>query len=178
MLTGEERESIRQMLFDSDAYTTGRDDLIVAAIVPAIEAIVAARVVKMTDQVPRVASSLDDLRVGQVVAIGVKDYGIWHLAEILIVDKAGCAGGATVELSSTSEQVGFGFSEATWVILESEPVTVSREAFDRLDDALRETDKPMKAGAETTTVDAYWLESLGSAARALVDEVRGQTDVG
>lgn len=96
-------------------------------------------------RVPRVATSLDDLRVGQVVA--------WEtLCDGWMVD--------------TNDQPwsAVAFRECSPIVILSdpppEPVTVSREAFDRLADAV-------------SGVEEWWHKDAYEAARALVEEVRG-----
>lgn len=104
----------------------------------------------MTDT-PRVAESLDDLRVGQVVVVRPRGSN-WDMRESW-----------TVQESTLAKGVDQWLTEYEVVILSDpppEPVTVSREAFDRLAGALAQTNPKLS-------------QPLWAAALALVDEVRG-----
>lgn len=109
----------------------------------------------MTNQVPRVASSLDDLRMGQVIVVqGTGPADDWGKPYQIV-------GGFDHWFFDRAKQV---------VILSDpppEPVTVSREAFDRLAEAV---DKRDSCGG------LFYRGPLADAARAFVDEAKGQTD--
>lgn len=49
------------------------------------------------------------------------------------------------------------------------PVTVRRDLLERLGSALDDSTLTMAAAAASVRVDAYWLEQLTAAARALID---------
>lgn len=108
-----------------------------------------AKALERNQPVPRVASSLDDLRVGQVVAYADSD-------------ETGCRW-YTVRLTKPSQIREFDTTDLRdgIVILsdaEPEPVSVSRAAVDRLAEAFG---NPLR-------------ESVRSAAAALLAEVRAQ----
>lgn len=98
--------------------------------------------------VPRVAESLDDLRVGQVVVAKHRVNQDWDYP---------------FEIDQRLPATAFTPWDAYTVVIlderEPEPVTVSRETFDRLAEAIDDDD-----GRFLKTYDAC---------RALVDEVRG-----
>jgi hypothetical protein len=132
----------------------------------------------MTPTVPRVARSLDDLRVGQVVALVRK--GEQRLGTVEAVRHDANHPYAQVKYPSpTAGSYSFDVHGATieggYVVILSDPppspVTVSREAFDRLADVLHEMNTLFESGAHGW--EDRITDELDAAARALVDEVRG-----
>lgn len=100
----------------------------------------------LSPSTPRVASGIEDLRVGQVLAHRSRhgDWIVYRMTERIVPGNWGNTqwDGDVVILSEP----------------DPEPVIASREAFDRL---------------AATLTDPRWLPSLiADAARALVDEVR------
>lgn len=109
--------------------------------------------------VPRVATSIDDLRVGMVVAHRMPTLDHASQWEILWCSES--------QIEYLKDRHTTGFSEGNYVILSEpppEPVTVSREAFDRLAEAW---DEWVVEGARVG------MNPVLYAARALVDEARG-----
>lgn len=127
----------------------------------------------VTPTVPRVASSLDDLRVGQVVA-WMDALGNVHTGTVHRTMKAGGVTQVVVRLSEhDSYQFDSQVNTYAVVILSDPPpvpVTVSREAFDRLAAPL--TFPIYEPQGDSS--QAALLRQVLDAARALVAEVRAQ----
>lgn len=107
----------------------------------------------MTAPTPRVAESIDDLRVGQVLVTRDSRTGHWTVARYM---------------QEWADKHTWDFSNGRVVILSDpppEPVTVSREAFDRLIDEL-DTWSTEKSATRVVIAARILVNE------ALVDEVR------
>lgn len=86
-------------------------------------------------QTPRVARSLDDLRVGQVIVVDA--HGVWKVGTIRAVGN----GGASVQLQGDSvrSQSAFGFGIGQWFILSDPPAGAATPptTAERIADVLR-----------------------------------------
>lgn len=128
------------------------------------------------NDVPRVARSLNDLRVGQSVIVKADAIGQWRLGT---VRKDHLTGGFIVEREDSGGTVPFhaGRYNTQVVILEdapdppAEPVTIPRDIYDRLKAAVDEWRANHPAG---------WIgwptSSVTHSAERLVDAVEGAND--